>query len=117
MQHSLKFDAFDNPMHLSKVGNWVITFLSARDATLTELAITSVIPRQQVDQLQPRRLHVIETSQEGVWKILALDCYDPNSQTDLPMMLDDPQATVVYQQLISEFAKYDVHVELIQYSA
>lgn len=28
MQHYLEFDAFDNPMQLSKVGNWVITFLS-----------------------------------------------------------------------------------------
>ena len=27
----LAFDAYDNPMQLGKVGNWVITFLSPKD--------------------------------------------------------------------------------------
>ena len=115
MQHSLKFDAFDNPMHLSKVGNWVITFLSTRDAEHTELAITSVIPRQNVAILQPRRIHIVETSIEGIWDIQALECYDQATQCDVSMALDDPRTTIVYEQLITEFQKYDVVVELLQH--
>ena len=41
MSHYLEFDAFDNPMQLSKVGNWVITFLSpVEELQFVQLAIT-----------------------------------------------------------------------------
>ena len=42
----IQFHPTDNPTHLSKVGNWIITFISDPDAQNTQLAITNVIPRQ-----------------------------------------------------------------------
>lgn len=61
----LEFDAYDNPMQLSKVGNWVITFLSPKDQEhQIQLAITNVLPRQISAQLQPRRI-VIQQSADA----------------------------------------------------
>ena len=46
MLYSFEFDEFDNPMHLSKVGNWVFTFLSPQNQLdHIQLAMTNVIPR------------------------------------------------------------------------
>lgn len=108
------FAPFDNPMHLSKVGNWVITFISPQNATHVELAITNVIPRQNQAVLQPRRLVMTQSTQEHAWKILSLECYDPLGQTDRCVDLNATEASVVYQQVIAEFEKYDVDIQLIQ---
>ena len=54
--HFFAFDAYDNPMQLSKVGNWVITFLSPKDQeSQIQLAITNLLPRQISAHLQPTR--------------------------------------------------------------
>lgn len=108
------FAPFDNPMHLSKVGNWVITFLSPQNAPNVELAITNVIPRQNQAVLQPRRLVLTQTAQEHAWKILSLECYDHLCQSDRNVDLNATEANVVYQQIMSEFEKYDVDIQLIQ---
>lgn len=113
MSHSLVFAPFDNPMHLSKVGNWVMTFLSAPEAKWVELAITSVLPRQNQNILQPRRLVIQQTAEEGVWTIKTLECYDQSIKSDVPVALDDTQAMAVFQQIIAEFEKYDVEIQLL----
>lgn len=108
------FAPFDNPMHLSKVGNWVITFLSPQTSPNVELAITNVIPRQNHALLQPRRLVMTQSTQEHAWKILSLECYDHLCQTDRHVTLDTKEANMVYQQIMTEFEKYDVDIQLIQ---
>ena len=81
MQHYLEFDAFDNPMQLSKVGNWVITFVSAADELEhIQLAITYVLPRQISDALQPRRILIEKTAYGHQWLISMIVCFDSKNK-------------------------------------
>src|SRR5690606_41510079 len=75
--HYLEVPLADNPMYLQKVGNWVLTFLSATDElTNIQLAITSVLPRQVSDNLQPVRVIIHNTEVENRWLIQQIECYD-----------------------------------------
>ena len=68
--HYLEFHPADNPMYLKKVGNWVLTFLNSKDdLTNIQLAITSVLPRQVSDNLQPVRVIIHKTEVENRWLI------------------------------------------------
>ena len=110
----LEFDPFDNPMHLSKVGNWVITFLSPQEQTEhIQLAITNVIPRQVSDQLQPRRIVIRQADLPDQWRIEEIECYDCEQQTDTALDNQPEVLVQVIDALIQEFQKYDVHVNLI----
>lgn len=114
MSHYFLFDAFDNPMHLSKVGNWVITFLSPKEQFDTiQLAITYVLPRHLSDALQPRRVILNSTDKAECWHIQSIECYDSNSQQEVILSSDETVAQSALQQIIQEFSKYDVMVELI----
>lgn len=106
------FSEFDNPMYLSKVGNWVITFLSARDAAYTELSVTSVVPRQNQHILQPRRLVLLQSNEAHTWEIKSLECYNSETQCDELVELDSIEAQQTFQQIMQEFAKYDVDILL-----
>lgn len=65
----IQFHPSDNPTRLSKVGNWVITFISDHNAENTQLAITNVIPRQIQNELQVRKF-IIENNQDAqIWSI------------------------------------------------
>lgn len=117
MRHYLVFDAFDNPMHLSKVGNWIITFLSPKDEINTiQLAITYVLPRQISAQLQPRRVIIESQSQTNreQWRVENIECYDSQTMQELHLSSNDPIGQQALEQIIQEFAKYDVNVNLIQ---
>lgn len=113
MLYSFEFDEFDNPMHLSKVGNWVFTFLSPQQQIEhVQLAITNVIPRQANSELQARRL-IIEQEHQNLWNIIQLECFDGVNQKEILMPLQDLNANEIFQEIIHEFAKYDVEIKLL----
>lgn len=112
MLYSFEFDEFDNPMHLSKVGNWVFTFLSPQQQIEhIQLAITNVIPRQVNTELQTRRL-IIEHNHQNLWNIMQLECFDGLNQKEILMPLQNLQVNNIFQDIIHEFAKYDVEIKL-----
>ncbi|ATO20038.1 hypothetical protein BS636_10410 [Acinetobacter sp. LoGeW2-3] len=112
MQHYLEFDAFDNPMQLSKVGNWVITFISAADDDHIQLAITYVLPRQISDALQPRRVLIEKTFHEHQWLIQTIECFDSQSNQEVQIAPSDELGQQTLQQILEEFGRYDVNVTL-----
>ena len=115
MSHYLEFDAFDNPMQLSKVGNWVITFLSpVEELQFVQLAITYVLPRQISDSLQPRRVLIQKSPIEHHWLIQAIECFDSTTRQEISL---SPEHTIAQQtlvQILKDFEKYDVNLQLKQ---
>lgn len=112
--HYLQFEPFDNPMQLSKVGNWVITFLSPKDELKQiQLAITHVIPRQVSAQLQPRRIIIHSTEHEQHWLIQAIECFDSTRNQEIILNAADETAQQMLRSILQEFHKYDVDVSLI----
>ncbi|WP_180108535.1 hypothetical protein [Acinetobacter sp. YH12147] len=112
--HYLQFEPFDNPMQLSKVGNWVITFLSPKDELKQiQLAITHVIPRQASAQLQPRRIIIHSTEHEQRWLIQAIECFDSTRNQEIILNAADETAQQMLRSILQEFHKYDVDVSLI----
>lgn len=111
----LEFDAYDNPMQLSKVGNWVITFLSPKDQEhQIQLAITNVLPRQISAQLQPRRIVIQQSADAQQWQIQQIDCFDSQTNQEISFQARDTIGQTVIQRVIQEFDKYDVSIQLIE---
>ena len=111
--HFFRFSAYDDPTQLSKVGNWVITFLDSAENMPIRLAITNVIPRQISNDLQLRSLYIQHTEHEHEWQILKLEYFDSSTQQMLKADLDTTLAQKFIQQLISEFARYDVELSYV----
>jgi hypothetical protein len=115
MRNYLIFDAFDNPMHLSKVGNWVITFLSPKEELQDiQLAITYVLPRHVSDDLQPRRVIIQSKENREQWLVEHIEYYNSQNRQEITVSSNDPVAQQALKQIIQEFAKYDVNVTLMQ---
>lgn len=115
MSHYLEFDAFDNPMQLSKVGNWVITFLSpVEELQFVQLAITYVLPRQISDSLQPRRVLIQKSPIEHHWLIQAIECFDSTTCQEISLSPEHTTAQQTLAQILKEFEKYDVNLQLKQ---
>lgn len=113
MQHYLEFDTFDNPMQLSKVGNWVISFVSAADELEhIQLAITYVLPRQISDALQPRRILIEKTAYEHQWLIQTIECFDSKTNQEVQIAAADALGQQTLHQILDEFDLYDVNVTL-----
>lgn len=109
----IQFHPADNPTRLSKVGNWVITFLTNPNSEKTQLAITNVIPRQMQDELQARRFIIENTLRINTWSILLIECFDSTLNQTFELELGSRQAKQFIQQLLSEFDRYDVEVVFI----
>lgn len=117
MSYFLEFDAFDNPMQLSKVGNWVITFLSPKEELENiQLAITYVLPRQANGELQPRRIMICKTSLENTWRIETIECFNSAQNTEVNFSPASQEAQQILQSVQNEFERYDVCVRLKQTS-
>ncbi|ENW29301.1 MULTISPECIES: hypothetical protein [Acinetobacter] len=115
MSHYLEFDAFDNPMQLSKVGNWVITFLSpVEELQFVQLAITYVLPRQISDSLQPRLVLIQKSPLEHHWLIQAIECFDSTTCQEISLSPEHTTAQQTLAQILKEFEKYDVNLQLKQ---
>ena len=110
----LEFDAADNPRYLKKVGNWVLTFLNSRDELANiQLAMTSVLPRQVGENLQPLRIIIEQTEIESRWLIQQIECYDSTQAKDEKFSCNDEIGIKVIQSIIQEFKKYDVDIDLL----
>lgn len=107
---SIQFHPADHPTHLSKVGNWVITFLTAQNDDMTQLAITNVIPRQVQDALQARKFIIEDTQIPEIWTIKSIECFDALNNHSFDLDLNSDQALLFIKQLLSEFKRYDVDV-------
>ena len=117
MLHYLEFDAFDNPMQLSKVGNWVITFLDQNsNPEQVQLAITHVLPRQISDHLQPRRVIIHSCEQENLWEIETIECFDSKLNQELPFEPEAEIAQQVIADILKEFDRYDVCIQHRKFS-
>lgn len=113
MHYSFEFDEFDNPMQLSKVGNWVFTFLSPQQQIKNiQLAITNVIPRHVNSPLQARRLVIESLDNENTWQLLQLECFDGETQKEVLLASEDMQTQEILEQILTEFSKYDVDIKL-----
>lgn len=111
-QPVLAFDPLDNPMHLKKVGNWVITFISLdnQDSEI-QLAITHVMPRQAINTLQPRRIIIKQTSDITQWNIKHIECFDGRLNQEVVLEASDSNAQHMIQNFILDLRKYDVEVK------
>ncbi|RZG75786.1 hypothetical protein [Acinetobacter sp. WCHAc060025] len=104
----IQFHPADDPTQLSKIGNWVITFLSDQHSNKTQLAITNVIPCQILETLQPRRFVIENMQTTQNWSIQSIECFDSTLNKTFELELDSYQAIQFIQQLLSEFERYDV---------
>ncbi|CAB1211890.1 hypothetical protein SFB21_0973 [Acinetobacter bouvetii] len=112
--HYLEFHPADNPVYLKKVGNWVLTFLSPQDEKSdVQLAITSVLPRQVSENLQPIRVVIQQSEIENRWLIQQIVCYDSFQGKDEILNCADEMGIKVIQSIIQEFEKYDVEVNFV----
>lgn len=110
----LEFDPLDNPMHLKKVGNWVLTFLSAPEQiNHIQLAITNVLPRQANGSVQARRIVIEQTEQEHQWAINHIECFDSHANKEVILQASETVGTEIIHILQNEFRKYDVEVLFI----
>ena len=110
----IQFHPADDPTQLSKIGNWVITFLTDQHSNKTQLAITNVIPCQIQETLQPRRFVIENMEMAQNWSILSIECFDSTLNQTSKLNLDSRQAQQLIQQLLSEFERYDVEALYIQ---
>lgn len=112
-EFSLAFDPFDHPTQLSKVGNWVFTFLSSpEEMPDIRLAITNVMPRHISDELQPRRVIIHNTEDENIWQIEVVECFNSQTNQEVLFPAAAPQSQQVLNFIIAEFARYDVNLTL-----
>ncbi|ALH95616.1 hypothetical protein [Acinetobacter equi] len=109
----LKFEPFDQPTQLSKVGNWVITFVSTKDDLTHILAITHVIPRQADQEIQIRRLVIQATNTENCWEILNIEAFNGILNQEVILNLQEEKTQQLILEILKEFNKYDVSIQLI----
>lgn len=108
--HFLRFSAFDNPMQLSKIGNWVITFLDVPEHMPTQLAITHVVPCQVSDHLQLRRVSLQQMQNSLDWQMIQIEYVEHAQPKNLQTNFNSELVFGFIQQLINEFKRYDVEV-------
>ena len=116
MSLSLQFDAFDNPMYLKKVGNWVITFLNSAEQEASQpirLAIRSVLPIQISDDIQPRAIHIQQTHNENVWHIENAEFFSSTDQQHHTVELQHALMLNIVEKIMCEFKRYDVNIQLL----
>jgi hypothetical protein len=111
MSHYIEFDIDDNPRYLSKVGNWVITFLTPALVSCTQLAISFVIPTQHHNHQQVRRFVIQNTDNDQIWRVIAIEYDDHSSMQTLNLELESTLLTQFIQQLQNELRRYDVEIK------
>ena len=92
----------------------MLTFLSPQDEKSdVQLAITSVLPRQVSENLQPIRVVIQQSEIENRWLIQQIVCYDSFQGKDEILNCADEMGIKVIQSIIQEFEKYDVEVNFV----
>ncbi len=109
----LVFHPDDHPAQLKKVGNWVITFLTRRENSETlQLIIRSVIPQQMNQNMQLLNLEIHQSALDHHWEILTMSYFDGEQAIELHPDIENPIAIKMLKELIQEFGKYDVELQL-----
>lgn len=111
MSHYIEFDTDDNPRYLSKLGNWVITFLTPTLVSCTQLAISFVIPTQHHNHLRVRRFIIQNTDNDQIWQVIEIEYDDHSSKQKLNLELESALLPQFIQQLQNEFQRYDVEIK------
>ncbi|WP_273777057.1 hypothetical protein [Acinetobacter sp. GSS19] len=115
--HFIKFDPADNPMQLSKIGNWVMTYLSPEDELVNiRLAFTTILPQHISEHLQPLRICIAKAEADNHWQIENIECYDSQQGKDVHFHADDAMGQLVLDKLFHEFDHYDIPLTLIRSS-
>ncbi|OTG93714.1 hypothetical protein [Acinetobacter sp. ANC 3832] len=110
----IQFALFDNPMHLSKVGNWVITFISPQEQLeKNQLAISSVLPIQMMNDIQPRRIYISQMDDPTIWNIDRIECFDSAQALEYEVNDEDDLFKQIIESMIIEFQRYDVELAII----
>lgn len=110
----LQFAPADDPRYLSKVGHWVITFLSKPQADITELAITNVIPRQANLALQARKFIIESSGDNTLWDVVSIACFDGQKNCNFELDVNHSLSQQFLLDLLEEFARYDVEIEILK---
>ena len=116
MSLSLQFDAFDNPMYLKKVGNWVITFLNSVEQNTTHpirLSIHSVLPIQLSDSIQPRSIEIYQSNDENIWYVENAAFFNSHNQQFHTIKFQHDMMLKIVETIIAEFKRYDVDIQLL----
>ena len=109
----LVFHPDDHPAQLKKVGNWVITFPARRENSETlQLIIRSVIPQQMNQNMQLLNLEIHQSTLDHHWEISTLSYFDGEQAIELHPDIENPIAIKMLKELIQEFGKYDVELQL-----
>lgn len=109
----LVFHPDDHPAQLKKVGNWVITFPARRENSETlQLIICSVIPQQMNQSMHLLNLEIRQSMLDHHWEILTLSYFDGEHAIELHPDTKNPIAIKMLKELIQEFGRYDVELQL-----
>ncbi len=109
----LIFHPEDHPAHLKKVGNWVITFPANLESDETShLVIQSVIPQQMNQKIQLLSLEICQSGLDHHWEILIMRYFDGEQTIELHPDTENLIAIKMLKELIQEFGKYDVELQL-----
>ncbi|AUX84780.1 hypothetical protein C3F34_00970 [Acinetobacter sp. ACNIH2] len=109
----LIFRPEDHPAHLKKVGNWVITFPANLESDETShLVIQSVIPQQMNQKIQLLSLEICQSTLDHHWEILIMRYFDGEQAIELHPDTESLIAIKMLKELIQEFRKYDVELQL-----
>lgn len=109
----LIFHPEDHPAHLKKVGNWVITFPANLESDETShLVIQSVIPQQMNQKIQLLSLEICQSGLDHHWEILTMSYFDGEQAIELHPDTENLIAIKMLKELIQEFGKYDVELQL-----
>nr|WP_174505498.1 hypothetical protein [Acinetobacter sp. Marseille-Q1620] len=113
---AFKFDPIDNPTQLGKIGHWVITFLDSQDKNASiQLAITSVLPLQHSQELQIRKIIISQSDQAPIWHINSIEYFDHSNNKMISLPLSNEISQNFLKQIIKDFRKYDVEIQLISH--
>ena len=112
----LKFDEADNPMYLKKVGNWIITFLNTTESSQhspIRLAICSVLPVQRSEHIQPRYIHLCQTTDNTIWQIETAEYFSSEQNQYYSGYFEHNLMYEMVEKIVCEFKRYDVEIEII----
>lgn len=108
----LDFSPFDCPTQLTKVGNWVFTFISSKEDVQHTLAMTNVIPRQVDHHIEIRRMLIQQTSVENRWEILTIEAFNGTINQELILNVSSHETIELIKEILKEFNRYDVEIHL-----
>ena len=91
----------------------MITFPARRENSETlQLIIRSVIPQQMNQNIQLLNLEIHQSKPDHHWEILTMSYFDGEHAIELHPDTENLIAIKMLKELIQEFGKYDVELQL-----